>query len=325
MHKFLIIIVNVILVKNIYPQRIIGNSCTHERSNSPGVCKLLTHCKRIRDEVVFSYELPQTCGFQGTQPIVCCPNPRQPGSISETKCREYSSHTKEEQLCGHNIVKRVLGGIPIGRTEFPHMAMIGFQTGSSDNLRWLCEGSLISEQYILTAADCLISETDGEPTVVLLGVTNLNDTNKRQEIKIVTNVVHPEYKNVSRYHDIGLVKLEKPIEMSSYVRPACLNTHFDSPVGAAVATGWGLTHYAENNSEHLLKVTLDIAKYDLCKKNYEVTSNLSRGIINDMHICTGRDEDRTGICQCMNISKNNLCVKSFGVENCPLKIFIKRN
>ena len=131
----------------------------------------------------------------------------------------------------------------------------------------------------------------------MLGVTNLKDTNHKHEIKIAKIVVHPEYKNVSNYHDIGLVKLEKPIEMSSYVRPACLNTHFDIPVGKAVATGWGLTDYAGGSSEDLLKVTLDIAEYELCNKTYQVTRKLRQGIINDIHICTGTGKEQKDTCQ----------------------------
>ncbi|XP_063911592.1 serine protease snake-like isoform X1 [Zophobas morio] len=288
MYKFLIIVI-VTLVKNIYTQNI-GNPCTHERSNSPGLCKLLTQCKEIRDEIVIFQKLPQTCGFQETQAIVCCPNPQPSGSISETKCREYTSHTKEKQLCGHNIVKRIVGGKRAGRTEFPHMAILGFPMEDSDNYMWLRGGSLISEQYILTAAFGLLHIYIGRPQVVLLGVTYLNDTDHSQEIKIEKYISHPEYNNTSYYHDIGLIKLEKPIEMSSYVRPACLNTHFDIPVGKVVITGWGQTEWGGDSSEDLLKVTLDITEYEVCNKSYQSIRKLKRGIIDSMHICTQGNE-----------------------------------
>ncbi|KAJ3656633.1 hypothetical protein Zmor_015692 [Zophobas morio] len=308
MHKFLIIVI-MILVKNVYTQDVIGNSCSLEPTNSPGICKLLTKCKEIRDQVVFSYKLPQTCGFEGTQAIVCCPKSRQPGYISQKKCREYTSQTKEEQLCGHNIVKRIVGGIPTGRTEFPHMAALGYQTNGTHYFRWLCGGSLISEQYILTAAQCLTSVPQGIPKVVLLGVSNLSDTNHRHQIKIAKNVVHPEYKKLFGYNDIGLIKLEKPIEISSYVRPACLNTQFDIRVGKGVATGWGKTHLG-TYSAILLKVTLDIVEYELCNMTYQGVSELERGFINDMHICTGRGKEQKDACQGdaggpLQISHNN--------------------
>lgn len=38
-------------------------------------------------------------------------------------------------------------------TEFPHMAMLGWTTPSG-TIDWKCAGSLITERFVLTAADC---------------------------------------------------------------------------------------------------------------------------------------------------------------------------
>ncbi|KAJ3666930.1 hypothetical protein Zmor_002352 [Zophobas morio] len=294
MFKFFSIVI-VISVQSVYTKDIIRSPCTLQSSNSPGECKLLTECKEIQDEAVLGYKTPQSCGFEGTQTVVCCPKSRRPGDISEKKCSEYASYTKEKQLCGHNIVKRIVGGKPAGRTEFPHMAIFGYEKRGSENIQWLCGGSLISEQYILTAALCLSSRLVGEPKLVLLGVTNLNDTNHRREIKIINNVVHPEYRNITYYHDIALVKLEKPVEINSYVRPACLNTNFDFSVSQAIATGWGFTQPSGKRSEDLQKVTLDITDHQLCNNTYNKV--LCQGIINDVHICTGSDNEKKGTCR----------------------------
>ncbi|XP_063911591.1 serine protease snake-like [Zophobas morio] len=310
MHTFLVSLI-VILIKNIHTQGIIGNPCTLNSSNSSGLCQPLTQCREIRDEVVFGQKLPQTCGFQETQAVVCCPKPRRPGYISQRKCREYASYTKEKQLCGHNIAKRMAEGRPVGRNEFPHMALLGLRTWEPSTLRWLCGGSLISEGYILTAAHCLITKTFDEPNLVFIGVTNLNDIDDRQEFKIANNIVHPEYSPSSNYHDIGLIQLWTPIKFNSFVRPACLNPNFHIPVAKVVATEWNRTENTENSSEDLLKVTLDIADYELCNNSYPATSRLKNGIINDMHLCTRSGNAQNSTCQ--------------GEGGGPLQIYSKNN
>lgn len=78
----------------------LGDVCTLESNNSPGTCKLFTACPKAQEDLQKNKRFPQTCGFKGTQPIVCCPTDsaqseqpepqkpeRQPGEISKkSKC-----------------------------------------------------------------------------------------------------------------------------------------------------------------------------------------------------------------------------------------------
>lgn len=48
--------------------------------------------------------------------------------------------------------KFIVGGTKAKAKEFPHMAAIGFDT--SDGIVWACDGTLISERFVLTAAHC---------------------------------------------------------------------------------------------------------------------------------------------------------------------------
>ncbi|ERL91905.1 hypothetical protein D910_09228 [Dendroctonus ponderosae] len=106
---------------------------------------------------------------------------------------------------------------------------------------WLCGGSLISDQHVLTAAHCSISHS-GPPQKVRLGSVSLhNNDDFVQDFIIDYFVNHPEYKRPMKYHDIAIMFLKKFVTFTAFVRPACLNTVEKLPFTEARATGFGLT------------------------------------------------------------------------------------
>lgn len=64
-----------------------------------------------------------------------------------------------------------------------------------------------------------------------------------QERNIVERLKHPDYKASVRYHDIALFKLDRPLELNSRVRPACLEVNAQTSDKSAIATGFGKTSY----------------------------------------------------------------------------------
>jgi len=64
-----------------------------------------------------------------------------------------------------------------------------------------------------------------------------------QERNIVERIKHPNYKAPMRYHDIALFKLDRPLELNSRVRPACLEVNTQISDKSAIASGFGKTSY----------------------------------------------------------------------------------
>ena len=64
-----------------------------------------------------------------------------------------------------------------------------------------------------------------------------------QEREVIEAIKHPDYKLPSKYNDIALLKLDKPLELNADVRPACLETEPQPPGKFAIATGFGKTSY----------------------------------------------------------------------------------
>jgi secreted trypsin-like serine protease len=80
------------------------------------------------------------------------------------------------------------------------------------------------------------------PVRVLLGAVDLNDPGLfAQKYHVQKIILHPEYAGVTMYNDIALVELDRGVEFSEHVQPACLYTKSDIPEFGLEVTGWGST------------------------------------------------------------------------------------
>lgn len=77
-------------------------------------------------------------------------------------CAQYAKYSYHENYltnqeygvakCEDLVMPLIIGGSKADRTEFPHMAAIGY--GTFSKLTYLCGGTLISDKFVLSAAHC---------------------------------------------------------------------------------------------------------------------------------------------------------------------------
>ncbi|XP_070521128.1 serine protease snake-like isoform X2 [Cardiocondyla obscurior] len=221
----------------------------------------------------------------------------------EEKCKEYADLVYETEKsptlrinvelnrvsrCAVIETPLIIGGVQAKQAEFPHMAVIGY---GKEDVSWQCGGSIISENFILTAAHCMESPDKGPASKVRVGLINLvTPDDSMQERDVAERIKYPGYKFSVRYHDIALLKLDRPLEMNPRVRPACLEVNFPIPGKSAIATGFGKTSYeSSTGSNELMKVQLNYISDDECKKTYSEdigTRRLPDGLITGL-LCAG--------------------------------------
>ena len=66
---------------------------------------------------------------------------------------------------------------------------------------------------------------------------------KQEQIREIEKIIlHPEFKRNNLDYDLALIKLQRPVHLTDYVRPICLPDADDSRIelaGHGWATGWG--------------------------------------------------------------------------------------
>ncbi|KAA0200989.1 hypothetical protein HAZT_HAZT001595 [Hyalella azteca] len=181
--------------------------------------------------------------------------------------------------CGlENQGPRVAGGDTASTAEYPWM--IGILKDGMNKPS--CGGSLISNQWVLTAAHCMTDETL-ENVEVLLG-TNQVGLNLQfgRRVKVSRVIIHPYY-NEKYDNDIALLKLAARVTYSTRISPVCLpynmrNSDYEGTYGTV--TGWGSVGELGDTSTVLKEVDLRIISYEECivynrgMAVYKVTNNM---------------------------------------------------
>lgn len=128
-----------------------------------------------------------------------------------------------------------------------------------------------------------------------------------QQLAIADLIPYPEDAFGVHYHDIALIKLQKPGQMNPYARPACLYSNFDISSQKAIATGWGAKAFKLGSSSKLAKVTLDLLEFRLCEDLFHtnVRPRFRVDINDESQLCAGSKDanDEKDTCQ---VSINNI-------------------
>ncbi|XP_072947073.1 uncharacterized protein [Epargyreus clarus] len=202
--------------------------------------------------------------------------------------------------CAPTTVPLVVGGRVVTIEEFPHMTLVGWLKSNSRGYAWKCGGSLLSNQYILTAGHCAYQDfaesiIEGPPRVVQLGSSYLNDP-KAIVKKISTVIRHPKYKKPEAYYDLAILKMASTVSFSDKVKPACLGVP-PQPDRPILATGWGRTEFGESQSEELRSVSLPIWRMDDCYRILGSSRKLPQGPSSESQICAGERRGGKDTCQ----------------------------
>nr|XP_032827811.1 vitamin K-dependent protein C-like isoform X1 [Petromyzon marinus] len=161
----------------------------------------------------------------------------------ETLTTGQANHTAvTEPERGPFLTPRITGGQICTKGHCPWQVLLIKGTNKA-----YCGGTLIHQQWVLTAAHC-VSVQEKYPTFVRLGDHYRNKPEpEERNVAVAEIIAHPHFNLRTFYNDIALLRLRNAVGLSPYIVPACLpdpraaERSLLLPGVRAVVSGWGRT------------------------------------------------------------------------------------
>ena len=228
--------------------------------------------------------------------------------------------------CGINkngFLPRIIGGKIVPKHAYPWMIFLEFHFFNTTETG-RCGGTLINDQWILTAAHCLegVKNKNFDKIISYFDINDLSEIqhSSSTSLKILIDpkhvslfirlffyqsnnhfqiYLHEKYESFIN-NDIGLLKLNKKINFDAErgnISPICLPKK-GSTINEAncYGVGWGKTETNKFSSK-LLQTHMPMVPLRICKKLYPITSNQICAGTHAHTICDGYS---SGPLQCLN-------------------------
>ncbi|NXL83661.1 OVCH2 protein, partial [Alectura lathami] len=208
----------------------------------------------------------------------------------DPKCGQKLQETKPWSYL--NLFTRIVGGNPVKQGSHP------WQVSLKRGQKHFCGGTIVSAQWVVTAAHCILDRNLLKYLNVTAGEHDLRIREKGEQTLPVKYVIkHPNFDpRRPMNYDIALLKLDGAFKFSSSVLPACLPHPGEKFEAGYICTACGWGRLRENGvlPQVLYEVNLPILNSKECSR---ALSTLKKPIQGDTIMCAGFPDGGRDACQ----------------------------
>ncbi|XP_068410842.1 ovochymase-2 [Eschrichtius robustus] len=202
------------------------------------------------------------------------------------------SLVKSRSLNYLNIFSRIVGGRQVEKGSYP------WQVSLKRRQKHVCGGTIISPEWVITAAHCVANRNIASTFNVTAGEYDLSYIEPgEQTLTIETIIIHPYFSTKKPMdYDIALLKMAGAFHFDQSVGPVCLpepGEQFE-PGFICTTTGWGRLNEDGVVPQVLQEVNLPILTQDEC---ITALLTLQKPISGRTFLCTGFPDGGRDACQ----------------------------